>query len=134
MREIVTDLVSQGVGATVAKNVREVVTAVTELAHEPGCEDVSLTKLMKKLGLDKSSTSRRASDAIARGYLKNLEEKKGRPARLVVGDPLPDAVEVLPAVEKLGECCGLAPLREGVEPSPSPVADNTEEKEAEWTL
>jgi hypothetical protein len=135
VREMVADLVSQCVGVTVPKTVRETVNAITELLREANSDGgVSVTNLGKKLKLDKSSASRRMNDAIARGYLKNLEDKRGRPARLVLGDPLIDDVEVLPAVEKLKECCGVAPLQEGVEPSPSPVAHNTEEKEAEWTL
>src|SRR5262249_39569668 len=82
---------------------------------------VSMTNLAEMLGLDKSSASRRANDAIERGYLKNLEEKKRRPARLVIGDPLPDAVEGLPAVEKMrgGGCRGGA-VRGGDRTPPLP--------------
>jgi hypothetical protein len=42
---------------------------VTELAREAGGDGVSLTNLTKKLGIDKSSTSHRVNDAIAKGYL-----------------------------------------------------------------
>jgi hypothetical protein len=122
VREIVIDFISQGVDVTVPKIVRDAVTAVTELATEDGCGGVSLTKLAKKLGLDKSSTSRRATDAIARGYLKNLEENKGRSARLVIGDPLPADVEVLPTVPTLRERCCVALLQGGIEPSAFPAA------------
>ena len=62
---------------------------------------MSTTTLGQKLNLDKSSTSRRAKEALARGYLKNLEDKRGRPARLVLGDPLPDEIAVLPTKETL---------------------------------
>ena len=30
-----------------------------------------------------------------------MEDRKGRPARLVLGDPLPEDIEVLPKVEEL---------------------------------
>ena len=78
VREMVTDLISHGVGATVPTTVRETVGAVGKLA-EAGCDGVSLTRVAQKLGLDKSTASRRATDAITRGHLKNLEEKKGPP-------------------------------------------------------
>ena len=96
VREIVADLVSQGVGATVSDTLRETVHAVEELQSGAGVEGVSMTTLGQRLQLDKSPTSRRAKEAIAKGYLKNLEDKRGRPARLVLGDPLPDDVVVLP--------------------------------------
>ena len=52
--------------------------------------------------------------AIDRGYIKNLEDRRGRPARLVLGDPLPDDVEILPSVERLHGCT-VAGIQEGVE-------------------
>jgi hypothetical protein len=134
-RELVTDLISDGVGATVSETVKKTVGAVGRLANGDSSNGVPLTKLAQELALDKSAISRRAKDAIGRGYLRNLEDNKGRPARLVIGDPLPDDVELLPAVEKLrSKCCSIAPMQEGVETSPSPLTDNAEEKEEEWTL
>jgi hypothetical protein len=113
IREIVADLVSTGVGATVPDVVRETVNAVAKLIKNGSDNGVSVTNLAGMLLLDKSTASRRAHDAIERGYLKNLGEKKGTPARLVIGDPLPDDVELLPAIEKLHmNCCSVAPLRE----------------------
>ena len=38
------------------------------------------------------------------GFLRNLEDRKGRPARLVIGDPLPDEVELLPQPQRLHGC------------------------------
>ena len=92
MRELVVDIVSEGVEATVPATVREMVEAVAG-SEEP----LSIAQLASLLGLDKSATSRRWQNARARGYLKNLEEKRGKPARIVLGDPLPDDVEILPS-------------------------------------
>jgi hypothetical protein len=141
VRQIVADLVSHGVGATVPRSMKETVEAIEELgARENG---VSVSDLAKKLKLDKSSASRRANDALAKGFLKNLEDKKGRPARLVLGDPLPDEVEVLPRPERLAaECCTVAVLPEGHNGIPSLVAQENAlpdekvagEEMAEWTL
>jgi hypothetical protein len=33
--------------------------------------------------------------------LRNLEDRKGKPARLVLGDPLPEEIELLPKPERL---------------------------------
>lgn len=63
-----------------------------------------------------------------RGYVKNLEERKGRPARLVLGDPLPDDIEILPTVERLHGCT-VAGVREGVEANFVAEGVGDEEKE-----
>jgi hypothetical protein len=94
VRELVVDLVSEGVEATVPPTVHAV------SAHV-GQEGVSITALAHALHLDKSSASRRWRNARARGYLKNLETVRGKPARIVLADPIPDDVEVLPTVEVL---------------------------------
>jgi hypothetical protein len=57
---------------------------------------VSLGELAAKLKLDKSATSRRLRGATDRGYLVNLETRRGRPARIVLGDPMPEMVKLLP--------------------------------------
>jgi hypothetical protein len=131
VREIVADLVSQGVGTTVSGTLRETVSAVKELQRGAGDEGVSMTALGKRLNLDKSSISRRAKEAVSKGYLKNLEDKRGRTARLVLADPLPDDVVVLPTLDTLSErCCTVAPLQHGIERALSP---DTQE-EMSWTV
>src|SRR5262249_30498182 len=104
VRELVEEIVSEGVNATVSPIVRETVTAVQSLAGEDGNGEVSVTTLSRRLALDKSATSRRVADAIHRGYLRNLEERRGRPARLAVGDPMPEDVKILPDREVLQRC------------------------------
>ena len=59
------------------------------------------TDLARTLKLDKSSISRRVGAALDGGFLKNLEDRKGRPARLVLGDPMSGDLEVLPFAERL---------------------------------
>jgi hypothetical protein len=106
VRELVADLISEGVNASVSKTIRETVQAVATL-QAVALGGVSLPQLVKTLNLDKSSVSRRANDAQSKGYLVNLEDGKGKPARLTIGEPLPDDIEILPPPEKL-ECCGVA--------------------------
>jgi len=132
VREIVEDLISQGVGATVSVSLRQTVGAVGELQKQVGADSVSITSLGQKLNLDKSAASRRAKEATAKGYLKNLEDRRGRPAKLVLGDPLPGDVEVLPRLETIkARCCTVAPMQQGDEPPPSQKAT---EEEMAWTV
>ena len=87
---------------------RELVEAVAG-SEQP----LSIAQLANLLNLDKSATSRRWQNARARGYLRNLEEKKGKPARIVLADPLPDDVEILPTIEVLIDRCTAARVAEG---------------------
>jgi hypothetical protein len=48
------------------------------------------------------NTSRRLRDATDRGYLVNLETRRGPPARIVLGDPMPEMVKLLPEPGELG--------------------------------
>jgi hypothetical protein len=100
VRDLVADLIAVGFDATVSPEVRETVMAVDQLLSQ-GDQDVPQVKLAAALALDKSAVSRRVKDALRAGYLKNEEERKGRPARLVLGDPLPADLEVLPRPEAL---------------------------------
>jgi hypothetical protein len=102
IRPLVADLISDGAKATVSETVRQTVETVRTLRGE--CpEGVSLPKLATALNLDKSVVSRRVAAAVKDHYLINQETQKGRVARLVLGEPLPEHVEVLPLVETLAD-------------------------------
>ncbi len=101
VRELVHELLSEGIERAVPESMRETVEAVARVAPDGG---LSVTELAKVLGLDKSATSRRVSGALDRGYLKNLEDRKGRPSKLVVGESMPEHLEILPSPEVL-HCC-----------------------------
>jgi hypothetical protein len=108
-QELVADLVAEGVEATVPPTIRETVEAVARLASgESNDASISVARLALELQLDKSAASRRWRAAGKRGYLRNAETQRGRPARLMLADPLPDGVEVLPPPERLAECCAVA--------------------------
>src|SRR5882672_3435774 len=92
VRELVADVFAEGIEATVPGTVREPVDAVVALKKH----EVSLGELAAKLALDKSVTSRRVRDATDRGYLVNRDTRSGRPARIVLGDPMPEMVKLLP--------------------------------------
>jgi hypothetical protein len=137
VQTLVTDLVAEGVEATVPASIRETVDAVRELINKNATRNgargdvterdidnaafVTLAEVARSLRLDKSSASRRLKAAFERGYLLNLENKRGQPAKISLGDPLPADVKVLPDVQTLMDCCGVAvePERHAV---PSPTA------------
>jgi hypothetical protein len=116
VRALVADLIAAGVEATVPTIVRETVEAV----HTFGDDGASIAALAEKLGIDKSSASRRWREARRRGYLRNLELQRGHKARLVVDEPLPEDVDVLPPVKLLERCCAVVRNTEGVKDPPPP--------------
>ena len=124
VRDLIADVIAEGVGATVSDTVRETVAAVRELASSEG---VALRVIAEKLQLDKSNVSRRVRVAADGGYLRNLEDKRGKPSRWVIGDPLPESVDLLPDPAQLAtasttpdqECCGVAVGSEGENGGPS---------------
>ena len=103
VRALVVDVIAEGIDATVAPIVRETVAAVHTLIAD-GHAEVSLRQIAQALRLDKSAAARRIATAVQLGYLRNLEDRKGRPARLILGEPLPETVSILPAIEVL-HCC-----------------------------
>jgi hypothetical protein len=93
VRELVADLVANGVGATVPETMRATVQAVQLLDLGEG---VTIRLIAHELQLDRSATQRRVQAARERGYLVNLEDKRGRPARYALGEPLPEELDLLP--------------------------------------
>ena len=103
VRELVADLLAEGLGRAVSSTIRETVEAVKQLL-DAGAPDVSVLAVADVLGLDKSSASRRVNQAITSGYLRNLQVGRGRPCRLVLGASLPEDIEILPRAETLSGC------------------------------
>jgi hypothetical protein len=99
VRELVAELVSEGIEATVPETVRETVEAVKRLRKNSKREPVTVAELARELTLDRSAASRRVRNAKDRGYLRDLEENRRKPSRLVLGDDLPDNLQVLPEPE-----------------------------------
>ena len=110
VQELISDIVSEGVEQTVRKTIRQTVKAVAQICSEPAeyakrerddSEGATVLQVANMLQLDRSSASRRIKQAITRGYLKNLETKRGQPQRLVIGDPLPEEDGVMPTAEEV---------------------------------
>lgn len=128
VRELVADLVSEGIEATVPETVRETVETLRKMNDESD-EASTIAELARELELDKSAAWRRVRSAMDRGHIKNLEDRKGRPARLVPGDALPDDIEILPSPERL-QGCTVAGDSEGIRNNNiSTPRESEEEKE-----
>ena len=111
VRELIEPLIASGVGATVPVTMRETVEAVVALVKDKSDDETaSITQIAKALDLDKAPTSRRVKAAIERGYLVNHEDRKGRPAKIAIGESMPDDAPILP------ECCAVALWMEGDNP------------------
>ena len=81
----------------------------------------------RRRDLDRSAAKRRVDTAIARGYIRNHEDRRGRPAGLVLGEPLPDNAELLPSSERLQGCTANQRV-----PVPSPLCPRLWES-ARWS-
>ena len=144
VRELVAEIVGHGLEAAVSPEVRETVLAVAELRPDgfrvspvddlmsvesrvPPKDFVSVAEVAKELKLDRSAASRRVKKALNLGYLQNLEDKRGKPYRLVLGDPLPEDREILPPPETLDtDRCTVARETEGIDP---PLPPDSPERE-----
>ena len=104
---LVKEQVSEGVEKAVSKGVRETVEKVSELSK--GSREISQSLLANEMNLHPSTISRRVKEAIKKGYLINLEDQRGRPYKLMPGDPLPDDISVLPRPDDLEKYISLTP-------------------------
>jgi len=105
VRELIADLIAHGVDATVPKTMRETVAVVQAADQEDG---ITVKQVAKAIRLDRSAAQRRLRATQERGYISNIEDKRGRPARFILAEPLPDESELLP--KALEECVLHTPL------------------------
>ena len=89
-------MVSAGVDSVIPKTVRQAVKVVKKLKKDNPRHPISFTDIGNSLHIHKSTAKRNAEIAIERGYLKNEEEKENAPAKIVLGELMPDDVGVLP--------------------------------------
>ena len=107
-----------------SKAVRETVRATADIIEEHGDSyEVNQSDLADRLRLDKGAVSRRVGECCQLGYLRNNEERKPgrrRPARLVLGDKLPEEQVILPDPALVDRLFGCG--RDTQPPPPSPKA------------
>ena len=124
VRDLIAPLIAEGIDATVSATVRETVEAVARLL-EGASEDghAQTTAVAKELQLDHSTAYRRVRAALAKGYLRNDEARKGRPAKLRLGDSLPADREILPSQQALAPSdCTIADDFQEMDTTPPPSA------------
>ena len=98
IRALVADLLAAGVGTTVSDVMRETIEAVKSVSRaNPDDDGVTVQKLADHLTLDRSAVQRRVQAAREKGFVVNLEEKRGRAARYALGEPLPEQQDLLPS-------------------------------------
>ncbi|MDA9982491.1 hypothetical protein N9H39_07090 [Gammaproteobacteria bacterium] len=117
VRELVADLIAEGIEATVPDTMRETVAAVESIISDT----VSTAQVARRLKLDRSAAGRRIRAAINRGYLTNLESKRGKPAKLAIDDPLPNEIEILPTADRLDRGGHVGSDTQGVDTPPPPA-------------
>lgn len=130
VRDLVAGLVAEAAEATVPPAVRETVGALRGL----GRDVATVTEIAGRLNLDSGTASRRVRAAVERGYLTNLEERKGKPARIVLDQPLPEDHPILPEPDTLCEAkhCAIVVEREGIDVLSPTGTDEAEEEEGAW--
>jgi len=99
--DLMFDLVSEGVGLSVKKTIRETVEVIRKLVASKTIKEISYEELKKALKLHKSTVSRRVCEAIELGYLVNNEDGRGKLARVSLGISLPDDDTALPTPQEL---------------------------------
>ena len=90
-------------------------------------ETVAVAAVAREIELDHSAAYRRVRAALAKGYLVNAETRKGRPAKLQLGEPLPADQEILPTRDALEQRdCTLAEASGG-DDTPPPLENDSDE-------
>ena len=95
VRDLAGDLIAEAIGATVPGSVRETVAAVAAIATRPGIY-ATVRQIADRLGIERPSSSRRLTTAAQRGYVTNVQSKRGQPALYEVADAMPTTCAVLP--------------------------------------
>jgi hypothetical protein len=121
VRDLVSGLIAEGVEATVPKTIRETVEAVENVIDGWDEDHATNKAVAEELKIDKAAASRRVRSAIGRGYLKNLEDRNGHPARLVLAESMPEDQEILPTPEELEGVDPLTVDSGGIQHPPPPI-------------
>jgi hypothetical protein len=108
VRALVSDLIAEGVEASVPQALRETVTAVRSLQDE-GAANVSRRALAERLGVGRSATYDRVRRALLTGYLVNEAGRQERGMKLVVGAALPGEKDFLPLPDDVVRAVSGAP-------------------------
>ncbi|MFC1865093.1 MarR family transcriptional regulator [Chloroflexota bacterium] len=101
-RWLLEDTLSTSISGGFSPAIRETVEAVQALSTNGAPVTISL--LVKRLKLAKSTVSYRVARAIEGKWLENKATGRGCPAQLITGTLTPDAFNPLPEIEDVGVC------------------------------
>jgi phage/plasmid primase-like uncharacterized protein len=90
----------RGAVLDVVDKLKQMVTENPAFAHEPDA-GITVRQITRRLRLDRSSTYRRLSQALEMGLVKNMEGRRGRPARYLPTNERPRTAQLLPSVKDL---------------------------------
>ena len=99
--QLAGDLIAEGVEATVPERVRETVEAARKMTDKEDKTYATTRDIANCLKIDRRAAERRLKTALSLSYLKNNNIGKGKVAQCVVGDLLPDDIQILPSPESL---------------------------------
>jgi hypothetical protein len=110
VHDLVVDIVGEGVRAAVSDKICETVAAVEALSEGRSSATFTNKQIATAMNLDEMTVGRRVKSAIKEGYLVNDEYRERQPAKIRLGEPLPDEQLILPTPEMLqwwwgGEGC-----------------------------
>jgi len=102
---LVGGLIGQTLEASTPESIKKTVEAVTcliEKSEEYPTHYVTVSQVAEHLKLDRSAASRRLQTARRCGFVKLLEENmRSKKNKYVLGDQLPEDIEIFPSPEKL---------------------------------
>jgi 5S rRNA maturation endonuclease (ribonuclease M5) len=99
VRELVSDLIAESVGASASPAIRATVEAVRKLLEDSTLEHVSVKQIADELEIGLTATYDRVRRALFAGYLVDVATKEERTKKIVVGAPLPGEEEFLPSAD-----------------------------------
>jgi hypothetical protein len=111
VRQLVTSILSEGIGATVPDGVRKTVVALSTLILEDSRfqeQGVTTAALARAMNVHRTTAMNRAKEGIARGVVINLSPPH-KPMALKPGDPLPDDLPLLVSLAEAPCACPRAP-------------------------
>ena len=128
IRDLVDDLLAESLETSVSPAIRETVDTVKQLLRESTLRQEELRQegmaelkrpitqklVADKLGIDRSTVSRRVQQAIGAGYLINCQERPGRPMDLEIAESMPSDRPALPTaanVQRVMSSCTVARLQ-----------------------
>jgi hypothetical protein len=98
--DLIGDIVSQNVDASVRNTIKETVRAAEYLLDTSDHDYTTILAVARQLNLDRASANRRINTAIRHNYLKTVDQKT-KEKRIVLGDPLPGDVSIFPDPDEL---------------------------------